>query len=116
VPQSTIARIESGARRPSLARILAAVNLELRINLEAYDAHDDVLDAEDARLTAAQRLARRQAQKYSSAHRPGVRPDGLGGLFAALLHRRTQPPRTAWAFDRYLLPWIYWKLLVNGRL
>ena len=43
-PQSTIARIESGARQPSLpmlARILAAVDLELRINLEAYDAHDD---------------------------------------------------------------------------
>jgi hypothetical protein len=33
---------------------VAAVDLALRINLEAYDAHDDVLDAEDARLTAAQ--------------------------------------------------------------
>lgn len=58
MPQSTIARIESGARQPSLpflARILAAVDLEPRIMLEAYDARDDVLDAEDARLTDAQR-------------------------------------------------------------
>jgi transcriptional regulator with XRE-family HTH domain len=58
VPQSMIARIESGARQPSLpllARILAAVDLEPRIMPEAYDAHDDVLVAEDACLTDAQR-------------------------------------------------------------
>ncbi|MDT5232526.1 MAG: hypothetical protein QOI39_3026 [Mycobacterium sp.] len=54
MPQSTIARIESGARQPSLpvlARILAAVDLEPRIRLETYDDHDDVLDARDAQLT-----------------------------------------------------------------
>ena len=42
VPQSTIARIESGARQPSLpvlARILAAIDLELRIRLDTYDTH-----------------------------------------------------------------------------
>lgn len=41
VPQSTIARIESGTRQPSLpvlARILAAVDLELRIDVADYDA------------------------------------------------------------------------------
>ncbi|MEN4478232.1 helix-turn-helix transcriptional regulator [Mycolicibacterium cosmeticum] len=44
VAQSTIARIESGARQPSLpllARVLAGVDLELRINLAPYDEHDD---------------------------------------------------------------------------
>jgi transcriptional regulator with XRE-family HTH domain len=41
VAQSTIGRIESGARQPSLpvpARILAAVDLELRITVEDYDS------------------------------------------------------------------------------
>jgi transcriptional regulator with XRE-family HTH domain len=75
VPQSTIARIESGARQPSLpllARILAAVDLELRIRLGPYDAHDDVLDADDAGLTDAQRDARRATldQFVAQAHRP----------------------------------------------
>lgn len=59
LPQSTIARMESGARQPSLpvlARILAAVDLELRITVKDYDSHDDVLDANDARLTDDARL------------------------------------------------------------
>jgi transcriptional regulator with XRE-family HTH domain len=58
VPQSTVARIESGVRQPSLpvlARILAAVDLEMRIRLEPYDDHDDVLAATQDRLTPAQR-------------------------------------------------------------
>jgi transcriptional regulator with XRE-family HTH domain len=75
VPQSTIARIESGARQPSLpvlARILAAVDLQPRITLEAYDPHDDVLDATDARLNNAQRAARRAAQdKFAAQLRTG---------------------------------------------
>ncbi|WP_404824986.1 helix-turn-helix transcriptional regulator [Mycolicibacterium gadium] len=58
VAQSTIARIESGARQPSLpvlARILAAMDLELRITFAPYDDHDDFFDATQARLTTAQR-------------------------------------------------------------
>ena len=65
VPQSTIARIESGTRQPSLpvlARILAALDLELRITVADYDAHDDILDDDVARLTAAQRHERYRAQ------------------------------------------------------
>lgn len=65
VAQSTVARIESGTRQPSLpvlARILAAIDLELRITLEAYDNHDDVLDAEDHRLSAEQRAVRLATQ------------------------------------------------------
>jgi transcriptional regulator with XRE-family HTH domain len=68
VPQSTIARIESGARQPSLpllTRILAAADLELRISIDDYDSHDDVLDACDVRRTGAQRAARRASQEVS---------------------------------------------------
>jgi transcriptional regulator with XRE-family HTH domain len=70
VAQSTIARIESGTRQPSLpvlARILAAIDLEMRITLEAYDNHDDVLDAEDKRLSADQRAVRRATQDQFAA-------------------------------------------------
>lgn len=65
VPQSTIARIESGSRQPSLpvlARILAAADLEMRITLEDYDSHDDVLDASDAARTVRERSIRREVQ------------------------------------------------------
>ena len=65
VAQSTIARIESGAMQPSLpvlARILAAIDVEMRITLAAYDNHDDVLDAEESRLSAEQRAARQATQ------------------------------------------------------
>lgn len=54
VAQSTIARIESGARQPSLpllARVLAAIDLEMRISLAPCDAHDDVLDVTEERLS-----------------------------------------------------------------
>jgi transcriptional regulator with XRE-family HTH domain len=59
VPHSTVARIESGAMQPTLPllyRLLAAADLEPRIRLEAYDDHDDVLDA------LARRAPERQAE------------------------------------------------------
>lgn len=28
----------------------------------------------------------------------------------------TKPRRTAWAFDRYVLPQTYWHLILNGRV
>jgi transcriptional regulator with XRE-family HTH domain len=65
VAQSTIARIEAGTRQPSLpvlARILAAIDLELRIALAPYDRHDDVLDAHQSRLSPAELAARRATQ------------------------------------------------------
>ena len=65
VPHTTIAKIESGARQPSwptLCRILAAVDLQMRVQLVAYDNHDDILDATEARLTEQQRDARNQIQ------------------------------------------------------
>lgn len=65
VPQSTIARIESGARQPGmpmLVRLLAAADLDLRTRLEEYDDHDDVLDTLNARLSEQQRAANDAAQ------------------------------------------------------
>ncbi len=75
VPQSTVARIESGAQQPSLpllVRILAAVDLEPRIALAPYDTHDDVLDATEARLSPAEQEARTQEQdEFLAALRAG---------------------------------------------
>jgi transcriptional regulator with XRE-family HTH domain len=64
VPQSSIAKIESGARQPTLpvlTRILVAVDPEPRIALEPYDDHDDILDA-----TAASRSVERRAGAAAS--------------------------------------------------
>src|ERR1700754_858156 len=75
VAQSTIARIESGTRQPSLpvlAKILAAVNLEMRITLTDYDPHDDILDNETARLSAHERANRRNAQDRFAAGGPAT--------------------------------------------
>ena len=47
VAASTVGRIESGAVQPTLptlARLLAAANAELRVQVLDYDAHDDLLD------------------------------------------------------------------------
>jgi len=60
VPRSTVERIEAGTRQPSLitlSRLLAAVGLEMRIRLDDYDDHDDVLDANYAAMTPEQRAA-----------------------------------------------------------
>ncbi len=60
VPRSTVERIEAGTRQPSLitlSRLLAAVDLEMRIRLEDYDDHDDVLDAGYAAMSPQQQAA-----------------------------------------------------------
>jgi transcriptional regulator with XRE-family HTH domain len=65
VPQSTVARIESGSRQPTipmLERLLAAADFDLRTRLEPYDDHDDVLDALTARASEQQRAANDAAQ------------------------------------------------------
>lgn len=67
VPRSTVERIEAGTRQPSLvtlSRLLAAVDLEMRIRLEDYDDHDDVLEANYFAMTLEERAvadARHQA-------------------------------------------------------
>ncbi len=69
VPVSTVARIESGARQPSLvtiSRLLAAAGLELRARLEPYDDHDDVLDARQAALTPKEQAQRAVAFEQTS--------------------------------------------------
>ena len=58
VPRSTVERIEAGTRQPSLVtmgKLLAAVDLDLRIHLEPNDDHDDVLNARRAALNPAER-------------------------------------------------------------
>jgi transcriptional regulator with XRE-family HTH domain len=58
VAPSTVARIASGSSQPTLptlGRVLAAADLDLRTRLEPYDEHDDVLDATRARMTPEQR-------------------------------------------------------------
>jgi transcriptional regulator with XRE-family HTH domain len=61
VAPSTVGRIESGAVQPSLptlAKLLAAADAELRVQVVDYDAHDDLLDAEQGRLEPAELAAR----------------------------------------------------------
>jgi len=69
VPVSTVARIETGVRQPSLvtlSRLLAAADLELRTRIEAYDDHDDILDARQAALSDAAREAAELARERTS--------------------------------------------------
>ena len=61
VAASTVGRIESGAVQPTLptlARLLAAADAELRIQVLDYDPHDDLLDAEQGGLDPAELAAR----------------------------------------------------------
>lgn len=70
VPQSTIAAIEAGRRQPSwplLCRILAAANLELRVHLETYDDHDDVLDRRRERFPEAAATAEHARDRFLAA-------------------------------------------------
>lgn len=58
VPHSTIAKIESGVRQPThptMAKILAAVDLSLSTRLVPYDDHDDVLWEQEQRRSDAER-------------------------------------------------------------
>ena len=72
VPHTTIAKIESGARQPShptMAKILAAVDLSLSTRLVPYDDHDDVLWEQDQRRSDAERaqIAAKQARLVREA-------------------------------------------------
>lgn len=82
VPVSTVARIESRARQPSLvtlSRLLAAADLELRARLEPYDDHDDVLDARQANLTPHEQAQRAVDYEQTSRILAKARRDA-GGL------------------------------------
>lgn len=70
VPASTVARIESSTRQPSLitlSRLLAAADLELRIRVDEYDDHDDVLDARRAATSPERRRAADEAFDRTTA-------------------------------------------------
>lgn len=58
VPYSTIAKIESGTRQPThptMAKILAAVDLSLSTRVVPYDDHDDVLWEQEQRRSRSER-------------------------------------------------------------
>jgi transcriptional regulator with XRE-family HTH domain len=65
VPQAMVARIEGHHQQPTLPtlyRLLAAADLELRTRLEDYDIHDDVLDRRRAARSSDDRATAEQAQ------------------------------------------------------
>jgi len=58
VPASMVSAYEHGRRQPTLPtllRLLKAAGYELRMHLEPYDDHDEVLAAERARWSPADR-------------------------------------------------------------
>lgn len=79
VAETGIAGIESGAIQPSmpeLAKIFAAVDLDMQIRLAPYDDHDDVLDATESRLTPDQSARCRDKQDaFSEALRGALDAD-----------------------------------------
>lgn len=82
VPASTVNRIEAGQRQPSLVmlyRLLAAADLDLRVRLEPYDDHDDVLDAIHAKRSPEQKAeaeARHEANVRTFRAAGGLPIDG----------------------------------------
>lgn len=86
VPVSTVARIESGVRQPSvvtLSRLLAAADLELRARLEPYDDHDDVLDARRATMTPSQQEEEDSAFERTTGALTAARSDAKARRSAA---------------------------------
>lgn len=81
VPASTIAKIESGHRQPThptLARILASIDLALTTRIEPYDDHDDVLWDRTQRRNAEQRegfTGTRLIYRLRPSWRPRIEPD-----------------------------------------
>ena len=74
VPYSTIAKIEAGARQPThptMAKILAAVDLSLSTRVVPYDDHDDVLWEQEQRRSPAERehMQAEQARLARAARR-----------------------------------------------
>lgn len=72
--QGAIAAYETGRRSPTLetlARIVRAAGQDLRIQVVAYDDHDDAMTAYERSLSADARAAveRERARLRSQAHR-----------------------------------------------
>lgn len=82
VPASTIAKIESGHRQPThptLARILASIELALTTRIEPYGDHDGVVRERDQRRSASQRreafTGTRLIYRLRPSWRPRIEPD-----------------------------------------
>lgn len=103
MPVSTVARIESGARQPSLvtlSRLLAAADLELRPRLAPYDAHDDMLDARRAAMTPAEQAALDAADAADARNSQVVAEARAWAIAAGLLPAPSGPARVAAATAR----------------
>lgn len=91
VPSSTVGRIEAGSRQPSMvlmARLLAAADLEMRVQLAPYDDHDDVLDALRAQLSDEQRAVQdAEFDRTTAALLAAGAGAGLTGAPAAVVAR-----------------------------
>ena len=83
VPQSTVARIETGTRSPSAAmveRLVTAAGFELRVGLGQPDAATASLFERTLRRTPAERLAdATRAGRFVLRARAQLRPGGSGG-------------------------------------
>lgn len=82
VPASTIAKIESGHRQPThptLARILASIDLALTTRIEPYDDHDDVSWEREHRRNGSQQreafMGTRLIYRLRPSWRPRIEPD-----------------------------------------
>ena len=78
VDRSMISAYEHGRRQPTiptLLRLLKAAGFELRMHLEPYQDHDDVLAAREKARPAAQRESweRRQRERLEAIDRKQVR-------------------------------------------
>jgi transcriptional regulator with XRE-family HTH domain len=87
VPYSTIAKIESGNRQPThptMAKILAAVDLSLSTRLMPYDEHDDVLwEQERRRSPRSERALQLNRRDWRGRRSERVEPLGdRGGAVA----------------------------------
>jgi hypothetical protein len=82
VPQSTIGRIESGARVPSVAlveRLIRAAGFELRVGVGEPDPETDSLFERTLRRTPRERLAdASRAARFALRGRRAIRSRGDG--------------------------------------
>lgn len=78
VPQSTVARIESGAMQPTLpmlSQLMIAMGKELRIGVEDFDDHDRVLDERAKRSLQRHAQMQRRRDQLLDAVGEDPRPD-----------------------------------------
>jgi transcriptional regulator with XRE-family HTH domain len=87
VPRTTVSAYERDIRQatlPTLTRLLKAAGYELRMHLDPYDDHDDVLRDLEERLSPEER------QRWASYQETRVAKDRAAVDAAAGRHRRSK--------------------------